>query len=253
MRRWSRSWPAPSACVSRCSRGMRRSGRRCGRCWRRPRARRGLAADALAIGAGSITARDYHAVQILAIRREDGRMAELDAGVRRLAESNADRPAWRAALAMLEWESGRAEEAQRHIDVLSDRGFANVPLDGDWLTTMALAADVCAGLGDEATAAIIHEQLLPYAQANVVIGLGAACLGSVATSRAGWRRRSGESARRPICSNRAWRRTPRCVRRFASRAPSSSTPARSVRGVAGRSWSPARSGQRGAGPRKAHA
>ena len=41
-----------------------------------------LAADALAVGAGSITARDYHAVQILAIRREDGRMAELDAGIR---------------------------------------------------------------------------------------------------------------------------------------------------------------------------
>jgi hypothetical protein len=108
-------------------------------------------------------------------------MAELDDGVRRLAESYADRPAWRAALAMLEWENGRAEQAQRHIDALSDRGFANIPLDGDWLTTMALAADVCAGLRDEATAAIIYEQLLPYAHANVVIGLGAACLGSVAT------------------------------------------------------------------------
>jgi tetratricopeptide (TPR) repeat protein len=139
------------------------------------------AADALAIGAGSVTARDYHGVQMLAIRREDGRMAELDDGVRRLAESYADRPVWRAALAMLEWENGRAQEAQRHIDALSDRGFANIPLDGDWLTTMALAADVCAGLGDEATAAIIYEQLLPYADASVVIGLGAACLGSVAT------------------------------------------------------------------------
>src|SRR5262249_546037 len=52
---------------------------------------------------------------------------------------------------------------------------------GDWLTTMTLAADVCAGLGDEQTAAIIYEQLLPYADANVVVGLGAACLGSVAT------------------------------------------------------------------------
>jgi hypothetical protein len=139
------------------------------------------AADALAIGAGSVTARDYHAVQILAIRREDGRMADLDDGVRRLAESYADRPVWRAALAMLEWESGRPQAAQTHIDALSDRGFANLPLDGDWLTTMALAADACAGLQDAATAAIIHEQLLPYAPANVVIGLGAACLGSVAT------------------------------------------------------------------------
>jgi hypothetical protein len=177
-----------------------------------------LAADALAIGAGSITARDYHAVQILAIRREDGRMAELDAGIRRLGDSYAARRVWRAALAMLEWESGHAEEAQRHLDVLSDSGFANVPLDGDWLTTMALAADVCAGLGDEPTAAIIHEQLLPYAQANVVIGLGAVCLGSVATfvgrlaATIGHKREATKLFEQGLVSNSALR-APLCVAR----------------------------------------
>jgi tetratricopeptide (TPR) repeat protein len=176
------------------------------------------AADALAIGAASVTARDYHGVQILAIRREDGRMAQLGDGVRRLAESHADRPAWRAALAMLEWESGRADEARRHIDALSDRGFANVPLDGDWLTTMALAADVCAGLGDEATAAIIHEQLLPYAHANVVIGLGAACLGSVATfagrlaAAIGRKREAADLFEQGLAANSALR-APVCVAR----------------------------------------
>ena len=184
-----------------------------------------LAADALAIGAGSITAREYHAIQTLAIRREHGRMAELDAGIRRLGDSYAARPVWRAALAMLEWESGHPEEAQRHLDVLSDSGFANVPLDGDWLTTMALAADVCAGLGDKPTAAIIHEQLLPYAQANVVIGLGAVCLGSVATFAGrlaaviGHKREAS-----PSCFEQGLRSpTPRCARRCAWRAPSSST------------------------------
>jgi hypothetical protein len=177
-----------------------------------------LAADALAIGAGSITARDYHAVQTLAIRREDGRMAELDAGIRRLGDSYAARPVWRAALAMLEWESGHAEEAQRHLDVLSDSGFANVPLDGDWLTTMALAADVCAGLGDEPTATIIHEQLLPYAQANVVIGLGAVCLGSVATfvgrlaATIGDKREATQLFEQGLVSNSALR-APLCVAR----------------------------------------
>ena len=177
-----------------------------------------LAADALAIGAGSITARDYHAVQILAIRRENGRMAELDAGIRRLGDSYAPRPVWRAALAMLEWESGHAEEAQRHLDVLSDGGFANVPLDGDWLTTMALAADICARLGDEPTAAIIHEQLLPYAQANVVIGLGAVCLGSVATfvgrlaAAIGHKREATQLFEQGLVSNSALR-APLCVAR----------------------------------------
>ena len=177
-----------------------------------------LAADALAIGAGSITARDYHAVQILAIRREDGRMAGLDAGIRRLGDGYAVRPVWRAALAMVEWESGRAEEAQTHIDMLSERGFADIPLDGDWLTTMALAADVCAGLGDEPTAAIMHEQLLPYVQANVVIGLGAACLGSVATfagrlaATIGRRREATELFEQGLVANTALR-APACVAR----------------------------------------
>jgi hypothetical protein len=177
-----------------------------------------LAADALAIGAGSLTARDYHAVQIIAIRREEGRLAELDAGMRRLGDSYAARPVWRAALAMVESESGRAEAAQAHIDVLSERGFTDIPLDGDWLTTMALAADVCAGLGDEQTAAIIHEQLLPYAQSNVVVGLGAVCLGSVATfvgrlaAVIGRKREAGALFEQGLVANTALR-APLCVAR----------------------------------------
>jgi hypothetical protein len=177
-----------------------------------------LAADALAIGAGSVTARDYHAVQILAIRREDGRMAELEAGIRRLGSSYAGRPVWRAALAMVEWEIGRPEKAQAHIDLLSAQSFADLPLDADWLTTMALVADVCAGLGDEAIAAIIHEQLLPFATANVVVGLGAACLGSVATflgkvaAAIGRKREAAELFEQALSAN-ASLRAPLCVAR----------------------------------------
>jgi hypothetical protein len=101
---------------------------------------------------------------------------------------------------------------------LAGGGFADVPLDGDWLTTMALAADVCAGLGDEPTAAIIHEQLLPYAQANVVIGLGAACLGSVATfvgrlaAAIGHKREATQLFEQGLVSNSALR-APLCVAR----------------------------------------
>ena len=219
--------------------GTRRSGRRCARCSRAiSSAPRISPPTRSAIGAGSITARDYHAVQILAIRREDGRMAELDAGIRRLGESYAKRPVWIAAMAMFEWESGRPQEAQAQIDALSERGFADVPLDGDWLTTMALAADVCAGLGDEPTAAIIHELLLPYAAANVVIGLGAACLGSVATfvgrlsAVIGRKREAAELFEQGLAANTALR-APVFIG-----APSSSTRAHWDRGVGARSWSP---------------
>jgi hypothetical protein len=46
------------------------------------------------------------------------------------------------------------------------------------MVVMALAADVASRLGDTRHAAQLYELLLPHADANVVIGLGAVCLGS---------------------------------------------------------------------------
>ncbi len=142
-----------------------------------------LAADALAAGAPAeaVTAREYYAMQLLAIRREQDQMAGLEGAARRLVDTNPDRPGWRAALAMLLCDSGRRSEAQVEVDALARHGFAEIPHDGDWMTTAVLIADVCAELGDTGPARLLYEQLLPYAEHNVVIGLAAVCLGSVAT------------------------------------------------------------------------
>src|SRR2546423_7683285 len=45
---------------------------------------------------------------------------------------------------------------------------------------MTLLADCCVELQDRERAAQVHELLLPYRNANVVIGLAAVCLGSAA-------------------------------------------------------------------------
>jgi DNA-binding SARP family transcriptional activator len=142
-----------------------------------------LALDARAAGATveAVTAREYNAMQLLAIRREQERMAGLEGAARRLVDTNPDRPGWRAALAMLLWESGRESEAQAEIDLLARHGFADITHDGDWMTTVVLIADVCAELGDAGPAALLYEQLLPYADHNVVVGLAAVCLGSAAS------------------------------------------------------------------------
>jgi DNA-binding SARP family transcriptional activator len=142
-----------------------------------------LAADAMAAGAPAeaVTAREYHAMQLLAIRREQGQMAGFEGAARRLVDTNPDRPGWRAALAMLLWETGRESEAQAEIDALARHGFADITPDGDWMTSVVLIADVCAELGDAGSAGLLYEQLLPYADHNVVVGLAAVCLGSVAT------------------------------------------------------------------------
>jgi DNA-binding SARP family transcriptional activator len=126
-----------------------------------------------------VTAPQYYAIQMLAIRREQARMAELEAPARELVASNPDRPAWRAALATMLLATGRADEAQAELDVLAGDGFASIPADGDWSVVVALIGEVAAGLGDAERAGRLYELLLPYADSYVVVGLGAICLGAV--------------------------------------------------------------------------
>jgi tetratricopeptide (TPR) repeat protein len=141
-----------------------------------------LASEALAAGgpAEAVTASQYHAIQVLGIRREQGRMGELEPAVRRLVADNPERPAWRAALANLLCEEGRLEEAREEFERLAAHDFEDVPKDLDWMIAMTLLSDVCADLGDAERAALLYGRLEPYAGINVVIGLAAVCLGSAA-------------------------------------------------------------------------
>ena len=141
-----------------------------------------LAAEALAVGIRPErdTAPQYYAIQVLATRREQARMAELESSVRDLVKSNPGRPAWRAGLAILLLDTGRVEEASAEFEQLAVRDFSDLPKDGDWLIGMTLLADVAAGLGDAPRARLLYELLLPYRERNVVIGMATVCLGSVA-------------------------------------------------------------------------
>jgi DNA-binding SARP family transcriptional activator len=141
-----------------------------------------LAAEALATGSHdeTVTAPQYYAGQLLAIRREQGRMAELERAARTMVASNASRPTWRIALAALLVETGRAEESRREFETIAARDFRDIPEDGDWLTAITLLADCCADLGDRERAAQLHDLLIPYREVNIVIGLAAVCTGSAA-------------------------------------------------------------------------
>jgi len=127
-----------------------------------------------------VTALQYYEIQLLAIRREQGRIAELEQPARELVTANPHLPAWRAALATLLCEAGRLPEARREFEALADHGFAGIPPDGDWMIAVTLLADSCTELGDAERAAQLYELLLPHGASNVVIGLGAVCLGSAA-------------------------------------------------------------------------
>jgi DNA-binding SARP family transcriptional activator/tetratricopeptide (TPR) repeat protein len=141
-----------------------------------------LAAEALAAGAPAeaVTATQYYSIQLLAIRREQGRMGELEPAARRLVADNPGRPAWRAGLANLLCEEGRLPEAQAEFEQLAARDFEDVPRDLDWMIAMTLLSDVCADLGDARRAELLYAKLEPYSAVNVVVGFAAVCLGSAA-------------------------------------------------------------------------
>jgi tetratricopeptide (TPR) repeat protein len=168
-----------------------------------------LASEALAAGgpAEAVTASQYRAIQVLAIRREQGRMGELEPAARRLVADNPERPAWRAALANLLCEEGRLEEAREEFERLAAHDFEDVPKDLDWMIAVTLLSDVCADLGDAERAALLYAKLEPYADVNVVIGLAAVCLGSAASflgklaATMGLAERAGEHFERALAAN----------------------------------------------------
>ncbi len=142
-----------------------------------------LAGEALAAGAPAeeVAAAQYYAIQLLATRREQARMGELEPAAREMVARNPDRPAWRAALLVTLCESDQHDRARPELERLAAQRFADVPYDGDWLPTMSLLSDACSALNDVALMALLHDALAPHAEATVVAGIGALCLGS--TSR----------------------------------------------------------------------
>lgn len=141
-----------------------------------------LAAQALSFGVrpDRITAPQYYAIQIMAIRREQLRIGELEDATRGLVDSNPDRPAWHAALAVLLAETGRPTEARAELDRVAGADFTGLPRDGDWLITVTLLADAAVALRDADRARLLYDLLAAQPPTNVVIGLGAVCLGSSA-------------------------------------------------------------------------
>jgi tetratricopeptide (TPR) repeat protein len=179
-----------------------------------------LATEALAAGAPAeaVTASQYRAIQLLAVRRDQGRMGELEHPARQLVKDNPARPAWRAALANLLCEEGRLSEAREEFERLAAHDFDDVPKDLDWMIAMTLLSDVCADLGDAERAALLYAKLEPYGEVNVVIGLAAVCLGSTASflgklaATTGRADRASEHFERALAAN-AGLRAPICLAR----------------------------------------
>jgi DNA-binding SARP family transcriptional activator len=115
--------------------------------------------------------------QMIALRREQGRLGEvLDAAVALTAQFPGI-PAWRCTLAYIYAELDRETSARQEVDAIAAHGFTDIPRDGFWLSSLATLCEAIAFLDDAARAEQLYELLRPYANRNVVI-FGVLCLGS---------------------------------------------------------------------------
>src|SRR5947208_10911454 len=140
-----------------------------------------LIPQALAIGQGphGLAAFGMFGAQLFPLRREQGRLSEMEVPTRQYVYQFPLLPAWRIALAFLYCEEGRLDDARTEYELCPEPGA--VLRDWNWPITMALLAQVCWHLRDETRAHELYDLLLPYANRNVLVGAMANFYGS--TSR----------------------------------------------------------------------
>jgi tetratricopeptide (TPR) repeat protein len=113
------------------------------------------------------------------LRREQGRLVEVEELLRDAVPAYPGYRAFRCIVPVLEWELGRERAARRAFDELAARGFAALPRDSEWLFCLALLAEVAVWLEDREAAEVLYALLKPYARVNAMAA-GEVALGPVA-------------------------------------------------------------------------
>ncbi|MGH2600988.1 MAG: LuxR C-terminal-related transcriptional regulator, partial [Dehalococcoidia bacterium] len=140
-----------------------------------------LAQEALATGAQAQASDAFgaFAIQLFALRRDQGRLAELAALATGLVARLPAVAVVRSALALLYAELGRADDARQEFERLAADDFAGIPRDETWLVTLSNLAEVCTALGDTTRAATLIELLRPHAEHCIAVGMGIGFAGAV--------------------------------------------------------------------------
>lgn len=132
------------------------------------------AAAELAAGFGATHDSPYDAgvygLQMFAIRRAQGRLAEVAPMMRVVATTDAA-PLWRPGLAVVYADLGMLDEAGEVFAVLSPDRFAAVPRDALWPACLAFLAETCLALGDKEQAAVLYDELLSFRRRNLMAAM----------------------------------------------------------------------------------
>jgi len=112
-----------------------------------------------------------YGLQMFAIRREQGRLAEVEPVLRMIASLNADQPLWRPGLAALYTDLGMLDDARREFEVLATDDFAATPRDSVWPACLSFLADTCVALEDCDRAEVLCAELAHFRDHNLMIGM----------------------------------------------------------------------------------
>ena len=127
-------------------------------------------------------------LQLYVLRREQGRLDEIEALVRRSLDEYPTYTIWGCVLAHTAAALGLADEARERVSTLVADDIAALPFDEEWLVSTALLVEAASLIGHGEAAAVLHERLLPYADRVTVsypeisVGFVSRYLGLAATT-----------------------------------------------------------------------
>ena len=125
-----------------------------------------LIAEALRIGSEALgwNAKVCHLLQLVVLRRLQGRIAEMEPAAREAAEDYATSyPLCRCAHIHVLAALGREDEARAGLAALAPEGFGVLDFDETWLGAVAFLAEAAHALGDVEHAETLYGRLAPYA------------------------------------------------------------------------------------------
>lgn len=130
-----------------------------------------LAREAFELGrqAQARDADTVYAIQLIALRRREGRLSDQVATIEDLIEKHPSLIAWRAVLPLAYLAVGNQADAVAEFDRLAADDFAAIPRDMFWFGAICMLAEACSYIGDRARAEELYGMLAPYRHCNVQV------------------------------------------------------------------------------------
>jgi tetratricopeptide (TPR) repeat protein len=122
-------------------------------------------------------AQTVYGVQLVTLRRQQGRLAEMLPAVQALLAARPSISA-RVTLSYVYAELGYRDAAAREFELLAAADFTDYVRDRMWLAGLAVLAEICVDIGDHRRGEQLYALLAPYAHHDIVAGEGAVAIGS---------------------------------------------------------------------------